>query len=143
MVAKYWVEKLNTLVGVICPKPSLTGCFSGMIHVPCCAATYDFDRVTGQHLRNNNNTLVDHIRKTGQLQQQKGPMHRKRRKQEKRQSNSGPHTRKEDDCEARKKRIREISKKIKNCIRDNKSRTRQKNQKILEEVKGTRRISSI
>ena len=43
-----------------------------------------------------------------------------------------------------KERIREISKKIKNCIRDNKRRTRQeKIQKILENLKGTKNISSI
>ena len=43
-----------------------------------------------------------------------------------------------------KERIREICKKIKNCIRDIKRRTRQeKIQKILEELKGTRNISSI
>ena len=43
-----------------------------------------------------------------------------------------------------KERIREISQKIKKCIRDNKRRTRQgKIQKILEELNGTRNISSI
>ena len=43
-----------------------------------------------------------------------------------------------------KERIRDISKKIKNCIRDNKRRTRQeKIQKILKKLKGTRNISSI
>ena len=43
-----------------------------------------------------------------------------------------------------KERIREISKKIKNCIRYNKRRIRyEKNQKMLEQVKGTRNISSI
>ena len=43
-----------------------------------------------------------------------------------------------------KERIREVSKKIKNCIRENKRRTRQeKIQKILKKVKGTKNISSI
>ena len=44
-----------------------------------------------------------------------------------------------------KERIREISKKIKKCIRDNKRTKRQVKiqKKILEEVKGTRNISSI
>ena len=57
-----------------------------MIHVPCCAATYDYDRGTGRHLaavphelpqedmkrslttttrfRNDKNTLMDHTKKT-------------------------------------------------------------------------------
>ena len=43
-----------------------------------------------------------------------------------------------------KERIREISKKIKKCIRDNKRMKRQeKFEKILEEVKGTRNIRII
>ena len=44
----------------------------------------------------------------------------------------------------RKDRIREVSKEIKKCIRDNKRMKRQaKIQKILEKVKGTKNISSI
>ena len=43
-----------------------------------------------------------------------------------------------------KDRIREISKKIKKCIRDNKRMKRQEQiQKILEKVKGTRNIPSV
>ena len=43
-----------------------------------------------------------------------------------------------------KEKIKEISKEIKRCIRDNKrSKRREKCEKILEEVKGTRNISSV
>ena len=42
-----------------------------------------------------------------------------------------------------KERIREISKKIKKCIREKKENKTRKIQKILEELKGTRNITSI
>ena len=46
--------------------------------------------------------------------------------------------------EKEKERIREVSKKIKNCIRDKKRTARQDElQKILEELRGTKNIPSI
>ena len=64
---------------------------------------------------------------------------------EKRRKNQGPHTRKEDDGEARKRaNPRNQQKDQKIYIRENKKTKRQERiQKILEKVKGTKNIPSI
>ena len=97
-----------------------------------------------QHQQHQRQRQMDSPSRKMTRQHRQGLLHQKCKKQGKDEKILALIQERKSTAKNEKEKIKEISKEIKRCIRDNKrSKRREKCEKILEEVKGTRNISSV